>query len=319
VSPAPGARIVLSDAIYPAGRSALLFQAPDDQRLRAISWDGGTSGLLNANAARPTRPWSQSPDGSRYVIDGVVFDRLDRNLGALPWGEFAWSTDGQFACDAAHPPPIEGGPMRLETAVPGQPPRLVASGYETYHDNAGYPVLACDAQTDRAIVGSFGQGLFAGHLWIFKLSTGSIVRAVDLGQGAAGSWVTASTDGRMIAESVRPAAGTSTTTTVRRADDGAVLATVADFEARGFSGDGTLLVGQRGPSNRTTEILEWRTGRVVWTATGYNYSSFLAEPGGSHIAVAESLNDSIADQDVYIVASDGTSVLLPKGPRVSFR
>ncbi len=309
----------MTDATYPTGRPALLFQMPGEASLRAISWDGAATGILKAQVP-PTTYWTQSPDGSRYVIDTMVYDREGRALGALPWAErVGWATNSQFACDAAHPAPSVGGPMRLETAAPGQPARVVVTGYTTYSDNAGYPVLACDATTDRAIVASFGQGLYAGHLWIFRLSTGALVRVADLGQGGVGSWVSATTDGGLIAEAVQPAVGTLVTTTIRRADDGVALGTVADFEAHGFSGDGALLFGYSGPSKRTSQIVEWKSGRVVWRATGYFYNGFLTEPGGTHIAVAGSLNNTMSDQDVYIVSPDGTSVLLPKGVRTAFR
>lgn len=324
VSPAPATtRVVLSDASYSGAGPALLFQSPGDDRLRAVAWDGAANGVLKAQvpSASLYPPWTQSPDGSRYVVGAIAYDRDGRAVGALPWtkDQFRWATDGRFACAAAHPPPSVGGPMRLETAIPGQQPRVVATGYATYSDNAGYPVLACDARADRAIVGVFGQGLFGGGYWVFQLSTGAVVRAWKIGPGAVGAWLTASDDGLVIAESVQPAAGAPTTTTVRRADDGVALATVPDFEAHGFSGDGTLLFGYAGPTKRAMQIVDWKSGRVVWSVTGYFYGGFLVEPGGTRIAVAGALTNTMIDQDVYLVAPDGTSVLLPKGARTTFR
>ncbi len=301
--------------------------------MRAVTWDGATNGVLKAQVPS-TSFWSQSPDGSRYdtgatvydrdgrvAIGTTVYDRDGRAVGALPWADsqFRWAAHGAFACDAAHPLPSVGGPMRLETAVPGQQPRVVASGYATYFDNATYPMLACDARSDRAIVGVFGQGVFGGGYWVFQLSTGAIVREWKIGPGAIGSWLAATEDGLFIAESVQPALGAATTTTVRRADDGVALATVSDFEAHGFSGDGALIFGYAGPTKRAMQIVDWKSGRVVWSATGYSYGGFRVEPGGARIAVAGAFTNTLSDQDVYLVAPDGTSMLFPKGVHVTFR
>lgn len=324
VSPLPAAApLVLSNATIGAdARPSLLFRVPGEDHLRAVSWDGTRNGVLKGQVS-PTAIWSQSPDGSRYVIDRMVYDRDGRQVGALPWqdtDQFTWAKGGEFACKAAHQAAASGGsgtPLRLETAVPGQPPRVVAAGYGTYSDNARYDVLACDPKTDRAIVAAFGQGLFAGRLWVFRLSTGALVRSADLGAGATGSWVTASDDGAMLAESIRDAVG-STTTTIRRADDGASLGTVKDFEAHGFLTDGSLLNGFG--VRDAKDLVDWKTGRVLWSATGYVYrNGFVPDPAGGHIAIALGFDGTLKDQDVFIVAADGTSMRLPKGVLIGGR
>ncbi len=103
--------------------------------------------------------------------------------------------------------------MRLETVLPGQPSRIMASGYATYGDNASYPVLACDVARDRAIVAVLGQGVAAARLWVFRLSTGAIIRSVDYG-GALGS-VVSTADSSIIAESVRQASDGKWVTTIQ--------------------------------------------------------------------------------------------------------
>ncbi len=146
---------------------------------------------------------------------------------------------------------------------------------------------------------------------MFRLSTGALLRSADLGAGATGSWVTASDDGTMLAESIRDAAG-SWTTTIRRADDGVALGTVKDLEAHGSSSDGSLLYGFGTRSAKA--VVEWKTGRVVWSATGYVYSNgFVTEPAGGHIAIALGHDGTFTDQDVFIVSADGTSIRLPRG------
>ena len=189
----------------------------------------------------------------------------------------------------------------------------------TYSDNASYRVLACDEGTDRAIVASFGQGVAASRLSVFRLSTGAIVRSVDY--GLQGGWVAASADASMLAESVRSAAG-KWTATIRSADDGAQIGTVGDFAVQGFSGDKTLVVGPSGgttlaPSSPTTAVIDWKTGRKIWSTSGLPYGGFLPEPAGRRIAVGVGFVGGTDVRDVYLVAPDGSAVLLPSGARVA--
>src|SRR5256885_365521 len=110
--------------------------------------------------------------------------------------------------------------MRLETAVPGEPAKLIASGFMTYADNATYPVLACDESTDRVIVASFGQGVAPSRLVVFRLSTGAVIRSVDYAGML--SWVAASADGTMLVETLHfDTASQRWSATIRSADDGA--------------------------------------------------------------------------------------------------
>src|SRR5258708_839014 len=222
VSPAPNAaRLILSGAALVAdARSHLLFQAAGENRLRAVVSRDASTGVLSGDAPARATVW-QSPDGRRYLLNGKIYDASGRELGALPWLDGSlptWSRDGQLLCRAVPETHQTGAPMQLQTVVPGQVPRLVATGYGIYNDNAGYPVLACDATSDRAIVASFGQGLFAGRLWVFRLSTGALIRSEDLGANVAGSWVAASADGTLLAHSVNATNGDPPTTTVRTAE-----------------------------------------------------------------------------------------------------
>lgn len=321
VSPLPApSRLTLSDrALAPGTGSYLLFQVRGEEHLRGVAWDGSANGVL-AGKVGAKAVWSQAPDGSRYTVGSTVYDRAGRMLGALPasWrdpSEVAWAAHGDLLCGAVPETWRTGSPLRLETALPGGPARLVASGYGIYGDNAGYPVLACDPTTDRAVVAALGQGVFAGRLWVFRLSTGELLRSVDLGTGAVGSWVAASKDGALLAETITDASGRSTAT-IRRADDGAALATLAGFDAHGFSGDGSLLVGWL--DHRKLEIVEWGTGRVVWSLTGspYPYAGWSAEPFGAHFAVSVSPSGDQVDWEVYLVTPAGRSVRLPAGIRV---
>jgi hypothetical protein len=264
----------------------------------------------------------QSPDGRRYVLNGKIYAADGRELGTLPWQDGSlptWSRDGEFLCRAMPETRQTGALMQLQTVVPGQPPRIVATGYGIYGDNASYPVLACDATSDRAIVASFGQGLFAGHLWVFRLSTGALIRSEDLGANVAGSWLAASADGTLLAHSVRRTNADPPTTTIRTAESPTALQTLPNFEGHGFSGDASLLIGVLGGAN-SVAIVDWKAARRIWSATGTPYGGYFPEPGGAHFAVGLGFVGGSEDKgDVYLVGPDGASVALPSGSRAVLR
>lgn len=322
MSPPPSAsRLAVTDArIATDGRPRFLFQAAGENRLRAVVWSDMTNGVLAGDVPLRTTAW-QSPDGKRYVSNGKIYDADGRELGMVPWQDpSTWSRDGEFLCKAVPTIRQTGAPLQLQTVVPGQEPRIVATGFGTYSDNSGYPVLACDAASDRVIVASFGQGLFAGHLWVFRLSTGVLIRSEDLGANAVSSWLAASADGTLLAHSVRATNTSPTTTTIRAAESPTALQTLSDFEGHGFSGDGSLLLGLTGGTNTAVAIIDWKAARRIWLATGAPYGGYFPEPGGAHFAVGLGFIGGAEDKgDVYIIGPDGASIALPSGVRAAFR
>ncbi|MDQ2913073.1 MAG: hypothetical protein M3T56_07435 [Chloroflexota bacterium] len=315
----------MSSAPLPAVAGAfVLFQQPGETRLRAISFGAEVNGILQAEVAQTTAGagWSQSPYGIPYIVDSTAYDRDGKPLGTIPWSgkhSKTWSSEGRFLCAAVPASATAGAQMRLETAFIGQPAKVVASGFTTYSDNAGYPVLACDEGTDRAIVAVFGQGIAPARLWVFRLSTGAIIRSVDYA-GAVG-WVAASADGSMLAESARQSTGGKWKATIRAADDGAQQGTIDDFAVQGFSGDKTLVVGPIGgtalaPGGPTTAVIDWKTGRNVWSTSG-TYGGYLPEPAGRRLAVGIGFVGGSDQRDVYLVGPDGLIALLPERVRVA--
>jgi hypothetical protein len=120
---------------------------------------------------------------------------------------------------------------------------------------------------------------------------------------------------------VRSSAG-KWTATIRSTDDGAQLGTIDDFVVQGFSGDKTLVVGPSGgttlaPSSQTTAVIDWKTGRKIWSTSGQPYGGFLAEPAGRRLAVGVGFVGGTDIRDVYLVAPDGSAVLLPASARVA--
>jgi hypothetical protein len=322
-SPIQLPRLQDTSAPLPAVSGAIvLFQLPSEGRLHGISFGGEVNGLLLASVGQtsPAAGWLQSPYGAPFLVGSTGYDRDGKELGTVPWAATAtktWSSEGRFLCAAVPASATSGAQMRLERASIGQPAKVIASGFTTFANNAGYPVLACDEGTDRAIVAVFGQGIAPGRLWVFRLSTGALIRSVDY-SGPIGDfgWVAASADGSMLAESARTGgAGGPWKATIRSADNGAQLGTLDGYAVRGFSGDKSFVVG----TNETSvAVIDWKTGRKVWSAGG-PYGGFLSEPAGQRLAVGIGFVGGSDQRDVYLVSSNGSTVLLPERVRVSLR
>jgi len=318
-SPSAPARIQESESPFPEVPGAfVLFQLASETALRAVTFGGEMNGLLPTSIGLAEyAAWQQSPYGIPYIVGSTLHDRAGKSLGTLPWTNrqtVTWSADGRLLCAAVPERATTGAQMRLETARPGEPAKLIASGFMIYGDNATYPVLACDEGTDRAIVASFGQGVAPVRLVVFRLSTGAIIRSVDYA-GMFG-WVAASSDGTMLVETLRrDTASQRWSATIRSADDGTTMGRVDGFVAQGSSGDNTLLVGA---SESSAAVVDWKTGRAVWTASG-TYGGFLAEPAGRRLAVGIGFVGGSDQRDVYLVSADGSAALLPAHVRVALR
>jgi hypothetical protein len=309
-------RIAVSDGPLTSSSGAyLFFQLPNDPRFRAISFDAAASGIVPLQVA-PNAIWSQSP-GTPLVIGTTAYTREGVTLGTVPWpaGQFTWSSDGRFMCAAGSQNRRTGEPLRLETAFIGQTPKLIASGFGVYSDNAGFPVLACDEGRDRVIVAALGQGVAPGRLWIFRLSTGMLIRAVDYSPRIASiRWVAAAADGSLIAEAEQLGTAAAWRSTILSTDDGAPLATL-DGIVQGFSGDNTLAVVS---SLGSATVVDWKTGRRIWNAIDV-YGGFLTEPAGKRLVVGTGMVGGSDKADVYLVQPDGTAFLLPARVRVMLR
>jgi hypothetical protein len=250
---------------------------------------------------------SQSPDGRYAVLGGRLYDRHGQGWGAFPWSSedmrATWSPDSAVMCRVPDLG-VSGGTLRLELASVGQRPRIIAQGFGTFHDQSGFPVLACDLKRDRAVVAEFSQGFAPTQAWVIQISDGKVLRSI----GPAEAPIAASADGSLLARSSRT--GQTWRTTIETADDGTVVATINDFAAHGFSGDTSLLVGS-GP-NQSTVVLDWRTGRDIWSSSAAPYFGYLSEPGGSHLVVALASTTGYLGE-AFLIGKSGALAQLPSG------
>jgi hypothetical protein len=309
--------LAVSDTTITASAgSFVFFQLAGEAKMRATTWDASVSGVLPVLVPADA-VWTQSPYGATFRIGSTITSRDGPVVGVTPWPAKitpAWSAEGRTLCATVPEREVAGAAMRLERFTFDEPVRVVASGFAAYSDNAGYPVLACDTTNDRAIVAQFGQGIAPAKLWVFRLSTGAVIRSVDYA-GMLG-WVAASADGTMLVETLPfETASRRWSATIRSADDGAKIGAVDGFVGHGFSGDNTLLVGA---SENATALVDWKTGRAVWSASG-PYGGFLPEPAGRRVAIGIGFVGGSDQRDVYLVQPDGTASLLPARVRVGLR
>src|SRR4051812_22532758 len=299
IAPSPSvARLAMSDAPMPeVVGSYVMFQMPGETKLRATSFGADVNGVLAAEL-QTDAAWQQDPYGHKYIVGTAIFDQTGKSLGTVPWPaeRRTWPPDANLLCGVTPHTNAAGSALRLETIAIGGAVRTAVNAFGSYSDNAGYRVLACTQDSDRAIVATFGQGLYASRLWVFQLSSGAMVRTVDYGSSDAGRWVAASADGTLIAESVQATTGGSWKATVRRADDGATVATLDDVVVQGFSGDNELVVTS---STNTAAVIDWKTNRRVWSAAG-TYGGFLAEPANRALAVGLGFVGGSDQRDVYL-------------------
>jgi len=297
------AQIALSDSAIdvPESQPLLLFQAYGDGRLRGLSWDGAKSGLVTRSGSFGLQ--AQSPDGRYVLISGMLTDRGGHSVGPFPWQEkdmtATWSPDDTAMCKV----PFLGGagaPLRLEMAPVGQSPRLVARGFGTFHDQSAFPVLSCDPKADQAIVAEFSQGFQPSQGWVIRISSGAVIGTFTGGSTP----IAATADGSLLLLA-NPGAGL----TVVQSVNGTALATINGFEARGFSGDGSLLVGT--DAQHRAVVLNWRTGRRLWSSSAALFG-YIPEPNGPHLAVAIDGSDGSVG-DAFLIGPSGALKRLPAG------
>ena len=285
----------------PETQPLFLFQADGDARLRGASWDGEQTGLLTQSGSFGLV--QQSGDGRYVIINGVLMDRQGHSLGPLPWQEkgmtATWTPDGTAMCKVPSLG-VTGAPLRLELAGVGQAPRVVARAFGTFHDQSAFPVLVCDPKDDRAVVAEFSQGFQPSQGWVIRMSTGAVLGTFTAGNTP----IAATADGSLLLLAT-PGSGR----TVVQSFDGSTLTTINGFEARGFSGDGSLLVGN---DRHDTVVINWRTGQRVWSSRAAPFFGYVPEANGPHLVVSVAAADGNVG-DALLIGPSGVLKRFPLG------
>lgn len=317
--------------------------AVDDQLLVAYDWSGHFSGEMRVTATGPFGG-SQSPDGAAVVL----LHAKPASGGALVGrtrGPVTWARDSTHLCVFL----TEAGDVNLPTMVaatasaqsgasagtfakaalylddPASGKRRFIEGYGNFGDHGGPTVLACSVPDDRAIVGSTTVGnvfdirglhLSDGH----SLGAPGFASPRSTGNPAD---VVASPEDRLVA------IGSSSSTwslagnafLIREVESGATLATVAGGIAA-FSDDDSrvLTVTYVGNSNDrgVYRLVDWRTGRVVWSAE-LPASSWTRRPGTGDILVEPWDYRAVPGANgtrqpftrPFVVHADGSTTTLP--------
>jgi hypothetical protein len=277
-------------------------------------------------------------------LDREVLDRDGRVLAEL--GELtgkrraSWADDNRHLCGMRYFDTISApnGPFGeiLFSVLPGSAARDVARFPLAGLGQVGYSAAACSLKSNRALVIRTAVA-WPTDWWLVQLTDGAIIRHTTFPSVYLRN-VVGSDDAAYVAENPstgKPDPGLSSApyTVIRSAADGAEVGRLIEYvvEPDGFSGDNSLVlvhgkqdVYQTGPAR----IIEWRTGRVLWTGPdGRQLNRIRALPGGRDFALAFSAppqfvppgcGPTIACQqivdplhDIVIVHRDGSATNVP--------
>ena len=296
--PASGARVIWYG-------TSNLWNAPSDQRLVAIDWQGNLAGTSYPAAAVR----QQAPDGSAFVTqDGGYVDAS----GVVPGAASVYPSMTVTADDSKSFCRIDGsGQLWLETGPLRGPVRRVAS-VGTRQQRSWLDLVGCSMASDRAVIADDGQaGITA--IRVFALSTGRLLS--QRSYAPSGLTVIGSRDARFLAESTATydaqhdrATGI---TVIRRTVDGRVVARLDNRRVVQFSWDGLRVVTVPFFGAPDVTLLDWQTGKVLWRQARDQVSDgqpvyAIAQPSGPAMAIA--FGDQPRNGDVnqlWIVAADG--------------
>jgi sporulation protein YlmC with PRC-barrel domain len=270
---------------------------------RVVTIDGVTGGTM-------------APDGSRVYSRSAVTARDGSQLGAVtPAGKiwWRWADDSRHLC-AVYPPGLDlnGGATPVATALfttlPGSAPAEIATAGSNYAQS-GSTVLACSYSRRTATVGETCV-MFTCETWTIDLLTHQVVGHARFDSQTPTTAVV-SPDGTLMA--VSDAVGANLYETY----GGKLVGTLKDVRVDSFSGDSKLVLVEGGGSS-SARLLEWRTGNRVAVLPPGQAVAYLAEPGGSRLAVAIGVSGATADgtvppADILVVGGDGSVVTIARG------
>lgn len=232
--------------------------------LTAVSWDGRRVGQVKVPATGDFR--AIAPDGSMIITslgdiisrDGLTVRHLDFDKTVV---QAVWADDSRHLCLIM----LDGlGKQRLaygETA--GGEHVIGAVGGAADHVYIG----ACSSRNQRAVTANWTSGTHQ----VWDLARGAVVRQY----ADSGGMAIVSSDALWEAQ-VDTRTGTKGITVtsplhVVALDSGTQVAALPRALPQGFSSDGNRLVMIANPDTGgrgQTQVVDWRSGRVLWTAPG---------------------------------------------------
>lgn len=286
-------------AVLTVGRAAFFYSTNVSATLHPVGWDGTRYAPIQLGTLAGSQA-IQSPDGSKFMVGNVVYDRVTGSATKLSLVvskgiQVIWADDSVHICllhELGDSQQAGGTTSELDLLEPGGATRVVA---QVGHDEAqAFALLrSCSVANDVAIVAERAV-VPISDVWVVRISTGGIVSHLLYKQGAEPGTVVAAPDGSWIA-----AVGTATTDIV----DTGTGSTMAHLNGQGvaFSGDGNVLV-------LDDRVVDWRTDHTLWLAPhGFGAIFVLAEPSGSAVAVEVMANQgspsATTPPQLWLVAS----------------
>jgi hypothetical protein len=256
VDPAAPARLIAVDA---GGRQQGIVDLGEDE---------GLSTLVSPDGSRILRVKSGiilDGQGQRVGVQGPVNPMVgETNMGAF------WADDNRHLCEMRLQSPVSSLaqlpiPEELVTWTPGSTKRVIAQVGRLDHQEYGLSASldACSYQSDRALVEEDSNGTDVVETWLVHLSTGTVSHHQTYA-GTPNHRLTVSRDARFTAENYFESAG-DPATIIRDVDSGSELARYSHMHVSAFSWDDSLAIAQiSAPRRNDVELLDYRSGRVVW-------------------------------------------------------
>lgn len=318
-------------SVASVNRPAVYFRDPANRnQLLAYSWSGQLVGKLLLEADQPTGV-EQSPDGTRLLITGATLKSGGTLIAKAPDGQ--WADDSNHLCLFADAEgrtsgfnqlgALSGSPTPAwlyEATVPPQSPGSPSSASLGMH--GGPVLLACSAKQDRAVVAEEFVAQMSG-LQAMALSNGAVAYRLQPGSQAPPFDAVASSDGRYIAvgNTLRMWSGSGNLFAVVDTMSGKSVATVKGSGIVAFSSDDSRVITIQylggSSSTGTYRLIDWRSGAVLWTATG-GPGTVRTLPGSGDFMVGlrhyvpspDRENGLDPREEVIVVHKDGSSATI---------
>jgi hypothetical protein len=300
---------LVADYGPPPGGVSLIYVADPNHKGWYIGFDWSGKPRSTVKVAQNLDKFQrvfQSPDGSAFLItdrrdvhggDGFserlgapTGNYLDRLGNILPGSSPGIAARGVWADDSRHFCflyfDVQSDYPLLAIAIPGQAPRTVTTvpSHGPWILTTSFHVASCSLKNDRAIV-AMNFGPRTRSLWVVRLSDGMVLG--DHSPPAEVGSMVASTDCEYVAENLGNG-GQVTSVQVRRVSDWTVIASLpTQLGVIAFGADSSTVVFSSWGRLDGVDVVDWRTGKVIWRHTGPEVLvGLLPEPNGRGIAVA---------------------------------